>query len=87
MRLALTTVLLAFLLAVVGAVAFVVSQAREQQHLMVPLSLFESRTVSIAMVTGFAFMVGFYGLPFLFSLYFSRCATSRHSQRAWPSCP
>ena len=64
-------VLLAFLLAVVGAVAFVVSQAREQ-HPMVPLSLFESRTVSIAMVTGFAFMVGFYGLPFLFSLYFQQ---------------
>ncbi len=39
---------------------------------MVPLSLFESRTVSIAMVIGFAFMVGFYGLPFLFSLYFQQ---------------
>ena len=64
-------VVLALVLAVVGGAAFLVSQARGR-HPMVPLSLFASRTVSIAMVTGFAFMVGFYGLPFLFSLYFQQ---------------
>ena len=54
---------------------------------MVPLSLFASRTVSIAMVTGFAFMVGFYGLPFLFSLYFQQVRDLSPLRRAWPSCP
>ncbi len=64
-------VLLALMAAVVGGVAFAISQARGR-HPMVPLSLFQSRTVSITMVIGFAFMVGFYGLPFLFSLYFQQ---------------
>jgi len=36
---------------------------------MLPLSLFRSRTVSVAVATGFAFMVGYYGLPFVMSLY------------------
>ena len=36
---------------------------------MMPLDLFRSRTVSIAAVVGFAFMVGYYGLPFVMSLY------------------
>jgi MFS transporter, DHA2 family, methylenomycin A resistance protein len=36
---------------------------------MLPLSLFRSRTVSVTAVTGFAFMVGYYGLPFVMSLY------------------
>jgi MFS family permease len=36
---------------------------------MVPLDLFRSRTVSVAMAVGFAFVVGFYGLPFVMSLY------------------
>jgi MFS family permease len=34
------------------------------------LDLFRSRTVVITVATGFAFMVGYYGLPFVFSLYF-----------------
>jgi MFS family permease len=36
---------------------------------MMPLDLFRSRTVVIANVTGFAFVVGYYGLPFVMSLY------------------
>ena len=36
---------------------------------MLPLGLFCSRTVSVAVATGFAFMVGYYGLPFVMSLY------------------
>ena len=64
-------VLIALLLAAVAAVAFVVSQARGP-HPMVPPSLFASRNVSLTMVIGFAFMVGFYGVPFLFSLYFQQ---------------
>lgn len=55
-------------LAVLGVIAFVVGQ-RRVAHPMVPLDLFGSRTFRIALGTGFAFMVGYYGLPFLFSLY------------------
>jgi MFS family permease len=36
---------------------------------MVPLDLFRNRTVSVAVAVGFAFIVGFYGLPFVMSLY------------------
>ncbi len=36
---------------------------------MVPLELFRSRTVSVAVAVGFAFIVGYYGLPFVMSLY------------------
>jgi MFS transporter, DHA2 family, methylenomycin A resistance protein len=61
----------AFGLAVIGIAAFVISQARVR-HPMVPLTLFRNRAVSIAVVIGFAFMVGYYGLPFVFSLYFQQ---------------
>jgi MFS family permease len=36
---------------------------------MVPLDLFQSRTVLVAVAVGFAFVVGYYGLPFVMSLY------------------
>lgn len=36
---------------------------------MVPLDLFQNRTVSVAVVVGFAFIVDYYGLPFVMSLY------------------
>lgn len=36
---------------------------------MVPLDLSRSRTVSVANAVGFAFIVGYYGLPFMMSLY------------------
>jgi DHA2 family methylenomycin A resistance protein-like MFS transporter len=61
-------VLAAFAVAVVALAAFVVIQARST-HPTVPLDLFHSRTVSIAVAVGFAFVVGYYGLPFLMSLY------------------
>ena len=61
-------VLAAFTVAVAGLVTFLATQARGA-HPMMPLDLFRSRTVVIANVTGFAFVVGYYGLPFLMSLY------------------
>ncbi len=60
-------VVVAFGLAVVALVAFVVLQARVT-HPMVPPALFRTRTVVAAMVIGFAFMVGYYGMPFVMSL-------------------
>ena len=36
---------------------------------MVPLDLFRSRAVAIPIAVGFAFVVGYYGLPFVMSLY------------------
>jgi MFS family permease len=62
------TVLAAFAIALASVVAFIVVQARVR-HPMVPLKLFGSRTFRIALGTGFAFMVGYYGLPFVASLY------------------
>jgi hypothetical protein len=64
-------VLIAFAVAVVAVVAFVVSQ-RRVAHPMVPPRLFNNRVVVVTTVIGFAFMVGYYGLPFVFSLYFQQ---------------
>ncbi len=61
-------VMAAFLLAGVAGVAFIVSQ-RRGEHAMVPPQLFENRNAVLAMAVGFAFMVGYFGLPFLMSLY------------------
>ena len=61
-------VLSAFTVAAVALAVFGLLQARGR-HPMLPLSLFRSRTVSPAVVIGFAFMVGYYGLPFVMSLY------------------
>jgi EmrB/QacA subfamily drug resistance transporter len=58
----------AFVVALVALVAFLTAQARGA-HPMVPLDLFRSRTVSVAVAVGFAFVVGYYGLPFVMSLY------------------
>jgi EmrB/QacA subfamily drug resistance transporter len=63
-----TRVVTAFVVAVVALGAFLIAQARGA-HPMVPLDLFRSRTVSVAVVVGFAFVVGYYGLPFVMSLY------------------
>jgi MFS family permease len=51
-----------------SSMALCVLQARGR-HPMMPLDLFRSRTVCMAVVAGFAFMVGYYGLPFMMSLY------------------
>ena len=48
--------------------AFLVSQHRVA-HPMVPPRLFEATNVAIAIAVGFAFMVGYFGLPFVMSLY------------------
>ncbi len=61
-------VVAAFLMALVALAAFLAAQARGA-HPMVPLDLFRCRTVSIAVAVGFAFIVGYYGLPFVMSLY------------------
>jgi DHA2 family methylenomycin A resistance protein-like MFS transporter len=61
-------VLPAFAVALVALATFVRVQARVT-HPMVPPRLFRSRTVVIVMATGFAFMVGYYGLPFVASLF------------------
>jgi MFS transporter, DHA2 family, methylenomycin A resistance protein len=55
---------------VLAALAVFVAAQAQVSHPMVPLDLFRSRTVVITVATGFAFMVGYYGLPFVFSLYF-----------------
>jgi EmrB/QacA subfamily drug resistance transporter len=62
------TVITAFAVAVMTLAAFLAIQARGS-HPMVPLDLFRSRNVSAAVVVGFAFIVGYYGLPFVMSLY------------------
>jgi EmrB/QacA subfamily drug resistance transporter len=60
-------VIAAFVLAVLALAGFVRSQ-RVVAHPMLPLQLFRSRTVVITVATGFAFMVGYFGLPFVISL-------------------
>jgi MFS transporter, DHA2 family, methylenomycin A resistance protein len=61
-------VVAAFMVAVVALGAFLLAQARGA-HPMTPLDLFRSRTVAVAVAVGFAFVVGFYGLAFVMSLY------------------
>lgn len=61
-------VLAAFGLATLSSGAFVVIE-RRAAHPMVPLGLLRSRNVAVAVAIGFAFVVGFYGLPFVMSLY------------------
>jgi EmrB/QacA subfamily drug resistance transporter len=61
-------VVTAFALAVVAFAAFLTTQVR-RAHPMVPLELFRSHTLVVSVVIGFAFIVGYYGLPFVMSLY------------------
>jgi len=61
-------VVAAFAVAAGALAAFVAVQARGV-HPMAPLDLFRSRTVAVSVVVGFAFIVGYYGLPFVMSLY------------------
>jgi predicted MFS family arabinose efflux permease len=62
------SVLTASAIAVFALVAFVLLE-RRVAHPMLPLELFRSRTVITAVVVGFAFMVGYYGMPFVLSLF------------------
>jgi EmrB/QacA subfamily drug resistance transporter len=61
-------VLGAFVLSGLALAAFVLAEAR-RPHPMVPLDLFRSRNVTVSTTVGFAFVVGYYGLPFVMSLY------------------
>jgi MFS transporter, DHA2 family, methylenomycin A resistance protein len=63
-----SAVVVAFVVAVVSLIAFIRSQD-VVAHPMLPLELFRSRTVTIVTATGFAFMVGYFGLPFVVSLF------------------
>ena len=54
--------------AAAGIAVFLVSQTRVP-HPMVPRGLFQSRNVATPVAIGFSFMVGYYGLPFVMSLY------------------
>jgi EmrB/QacA subfamily drug resistance transporter len=60
-------VVTAFIVAVAALAGFLLSQAHGR-HPMVPSELFRSRNVSISVAVGFAFIVGYYGLPFVMSL-------------------
>lgn len=60
-------VVAAFTVALVALVGFLRAQW-VVEHPMMPLGLFRSRTVVITVASGFAFMVGYYGLPFVVSL-------------------
>lgn len=62
-------VLLSLSVGIFAACAFVILQQRAGDQAMVPLTMFRSRTVIIAVLTGFTFMVGFFGQPFVFSLF------------------
>ncbi|MEV0322207.1 MFS transporter [Streptomyces sp. NPDC050658] len=64
-----TTGLLALTLAVAAGAAFFWTEAR-QPHPVVPLGLFRDRTVAITVAAGAACSVAFYGLVFVFSLFF-----------------
>jgi len=64
-------VLAALVVAAVAMVVFVAAQARGS-HPMVPLEVFRSRNVVLLLVVGFTYMVGYYGMPFVFSLYFQQ---------------
>lgn len=59
---------LAMAVAVVALAVFAWSQ-RSTPHAMVPPGLLAARNARIAMVVGFTFMVGYFGLPFVMSLY------------------
>jgi predicted MFS family arabinose efflux permease len=61
-------VVVAFVTAV-AAIGLFIATERRVAHPMVPLGLFRSRNVAVAVAVGFAFVVGYYGLPFVASLY------------------
>lgn len=65
------TGLLALAVAVVSGVLFVRVEAR-QAHPVVPPGLFRTRAVSVAVAAGVACSVAFYGVVFVFSLFFQQ---------------
>nr|WP_236070594.1 MFS transporter [Streptomyces polyasparticus] len=61
----------AAVVAVLAAVVFVRVE-RRQEHPVVPLGLFRDRTVAVMVATGAAVSVAFYGIVFVFSLFFQQ---------------
>jgi MFS transporter, DHA2 family, methylenomycin A resistance protein len=61
-------VVVALMVAAVSCVAFIAAESSAAQP-MAPLRLFRAREVRVSMAVGFAFVVGYYGLPFVMSLY------------------
>ncbi|WP_330457062.1 MFS transporter [Streptomyces sp. NBC_00820] len=66
-----TTSVVAWVVAVAAAALFVRIESR-QPHPVVPLGLFRDRAVRVAVATGAACSVAFYGMIFLFSLFFQQ---------------
>ena len=64
-------ILAAFAVTVAAAGVFLAAQVRGR-HPMVPLDLFRSRVVRVALAVGLLNMAGFYGVVFLQSLYFQQ---------------
>src|SRR6185437_2778813 len=65
--------------AVVLAIAFIWLERRSKQP-MLPLSLFRNRDFSVAAAAGLLLNIAFYGLIFVFSLYFQR---AQHLSAIW----
>ncbi|MFJ9379757.1 MFS transporter [Streptomyces sp. NPDC101455] len=61
----------AALVAILAAAAFLRIE-RRQSHPVVPLTLFRNRAVSVAVATGAACSVAFFGLTFVFALFFQQ---------------
>lgn len=64
-------VLISLAIAVLAGAAFLTAQVRGS-HPMVPMRLFRSRTVSVAVLVGFTINAAYYGGVFLLSLYFQQ---------------
>ena len=64
-------VLIGFVLAIVLAMAFIAIE-HYSDHPMLPLALFKNRTFRASTITGVLVNIAFYGLIFVFSLYFQR---------------
>ena len=62
------SVVLTLAVAAVGVAAFLLVQARGR-HPMMPLELFRSSGIRIALAVGFAFMAGMFGATFVISLF------------------
>ncbi|MDH7794669.1 MULTISPECIES: MFS transporter [unclassified Beijerinckia] len=63
------TIIIALSVAVIATVAFIAIEARTTEP-MLPLTLFQSRAFTIASISGAFLNFAYYGLIFVFSLYF-----------------
>ena len=79
-------VVTALVIAGAAAVVFVLSE-RRSTHPMIPTDLFATRLVVLSLVIGFTFMIGYYGLPFVFSLYLQQARGLSALHTGWCSPP